>query len=99
MGMYLSWGIQNKISSGKYDRNSKYLHIIISARTSKINTCRKLRANHLVKVPIMNYNGTAISNVACILKHHKICGALHDKFLKQRSCEHVKQNAEGNGHW
>lgn len=26
--MYLSWGIQNKISSGKYDRNSKYLHII-----------------------------------------------------------------------
>lgn len=53
MGMYLSWGIQNKISSGKYDRNSKYLHIGC-ARTGHINISGKLRGNQLVKVPIMN---------------------------------------------
>ena len=98
MGMYLSWDIQNKTSSGKYDRNSKYLHIGC-ARTSQINISRKLRANQLVKVPIMIYNSIAISNVPLMLKHQKFCGALHNKFLKQCSCEHIKHNAEGDGHW
>ena len=62
-----------------------------------INISRKVRANKPVIKSIVGYNSTSISNVPLMLEQQKIGGALHNKFLKQCSCEHIKHNAKGDG--